>query len=165
MNETTYQIRPFRPTDQSAARQLILDGLREHWGVLDPTLNSDLNNIAASYVQAGHAFFVVEEAGVLIGTGGLLLEPPGVGRIVRVSVGPAHRRRGLGRAISQHLIAEARRRGCRELLVETTDTWEAAIRLYQECGFTPYAWQDGDVHMRMGLESIKLTESAPPTCS
>ena len=152
MNETTYQIRPFRPTDQSAARQIILDGLRGHWGALDLNLNPDLNNLLSSYVQAGHAFFVVEEAGALIGTGALLAEAPGVGRIVRVSVSPTHRRRGLGRAISEYLIAEARRRGCRELLAETTDTWEAAIRLYRECGFTPYAWQDGDVHMRMVLE-------------
>ncbi len=150
MNET-YQIRPFYPTDQSAAQQLILDGLREHWGVLDPTLNPDLNDIMSSYVQAGHAFFVVEENGELIGTGGLLIEAPGVGRIVRVSVSAACRRRGLGRAISEHLIAVANDLGCYRLLVETTDTWTAAIRLYQECGFTPYAWTDGDVHMAMIL--------------
>lgn len=152
MNET-YRIRPFRPTDQSAAQQLILEGLQEHWGALDPTLNPDLNDIMSSYVQAGHAFFVVEEDGALIGTGGLLMEAPGVGRIVRVSISPAHRRRGLGRAISNHLIAEARRRGCRELLVETTDTWTTAIRLYETCGFTPYARRDGDVHMKMLLEN------------
>jgi len=152
MNET-YRIRPFRPTDQPAAQQLILDGLQEHWGTLDPTLNPDLNDITASYVQAGHAFFVVEENGLLIGTGGLLIEAPGVGRIVRVSVSPAHRRRGLGRAISAHLIAAARRRGCHTLLVETTATWTAAIRLYETCGFTPYARHDGDIHMKMLLQN------------
>lgn len=150
MNDT-YQIRPFHPTDQSAAQQLILEGLREHWGTLDPTLNPDLNDIMASYVQAGHAFFVAEEGGVLIGTGALLAEAPGVGRIVRVSVSPAQRRRGLGRAISEYLIAAARRRGCHTLLVETTGTWTAAIRLYETCGFTPYDWRDGDVHMRLRL--------------
>jgi len=150
-HQAGYQIRPFRPTDQSAAQQLILDGLQEHWGTLDPTLNPDLNDITASYLQAGHAFFVVEEDGALIGTGGLLNEAPGVGRIVRVSVSPAQRRRGLGRAISEFLITNARQRGCHTLLVETTDTWTAAIRLYETCGFTPYAWRDGDVHMKMHL--------------
>ena len=150
-HQAGYQIRPFRPTDQSAAQQLILDGLQEHWGTLDPTLNPDLNDITASYLQAGHAFFVVEEDGALIGTGGLLNEAPGVGRIVRVSVSPAQRRRGLGRAISEFLITNARQRGCHTLLVETTATWTAAIRLYETCGFTPYAWRDGDVHMKMHL--------------
>lgn len=147
-----YTIRPFRPDDQNAAQQLILDGLREHWGELDPTLNGDLDDIMGSYVDAGHAFFVVEEGGELIGTGALVGETAVTGRIVRVSVRANQRRRGLGRAISEQLIAEARRRGCREILVETTDTWTAAIRLYQECGFTPYAWQDGDIHMRKEIE-------------
>lgn len=141
-------IRPFRSEDQAAARQLILDGLREHWGELDPALNGDLDDIMGNYVAAGHAFFVVEEGGDLIGTGALLRETAVTGRIVRVSVRADQRRRGLGRVISEQLIAEARRRGCREILVETTDTWTAAIRLYQECGFVPYAWRNGDIHMR-----------------
>ncbi|MBK8986117.1 MAG: GNAT family N-acetyltransferase [Chloroflexi bacterium] len=157
MTKPTYQIRPFHPTDQPAAQQLILDGLHEHWGTLDPTRNPDLNDIMTSYIHAGHAFFVAEEAGVLIGTGALWLEAPGVGRIVRVSIRPTHRRRGLGRAISEHLIVEAQRRGCHELLVETTDTWTAAIRLYQGCGFTPYAWVDGDVHMKRPLYAQRVT--------
>jgi GNAT superfamily N-acetyltransferase len=143
-----YIIRPFCSEDQTAACQLILDGLREHWGGLDPALNGDLDDIMSSYVDAGHAFFVVEEGGELIGTGALLGETAVISRIVRVSVRADQRGRGLGRAISQHLIAEARLRGCREILVETTDTWTAAIRLYQRCGFTPYAWRDGDIHMR-----------------
>jgi GNAT superfamily N-acetyltransferase len=146
-----YTIRPFCPADQNAARQLILDGLREHWGELDPTLNQDLEDMMASYVAAGHAFFVAEEAGRLIGTGALVVEAPGIARIVRVSVHPQQRRRGLGRAISEHLIAEAQRRGCQEILVETTDTWTAAIRLYQECGFVIDDWRDGDVHLKRPL--------------
>ncbi len=41
----------FRTNDQGAVRELILDGLEEHWGTLDPLLNSDLEDIEASYAH------------------------------------------------------------------------------------------------------------------
>ncbi|MCP4415536.1 MAG: hypothetical protein GY805_02870, partial [Chloroflexi bacterium] len=47
--ERSIVIRPFHPQDQSATKQLILAGLVEHWGELDPSLNPDLNDIARSY--------------------------------------------------------------------------------------------------------------------
>jgi putative acetyltransferase len=148
-----WRIRPFIPTDQQAAKQLILEGLAEHWGALDLSLNSDLNDIASSYTAVGHLFVVVEEDGALIGTGALVAEGADVGRIVRVSVSTAHRRRGLGRAITEYLVEEGRRRGYGELLVETTDAWHDAIRLYQACGFVPFAHRDGDVHLRCLLSA------------
>ena len=42
-------IQQFTPADQPAAKALILQGLEEHWGALDLSLNPDLNDIAASY--------------------------------------------------------------------------------------------------------------------
>ncbi|MBE2200513.1 MAG: GNAT family N-acetyltransferase [Anaerolinea sp.] len=148
-----YTIRPFHPTDQSAAKALILAGLAERWGELDPTLNRDLDDIWAHYVAQGGAFIVVTCQEKLVGTGALRLEAPDAGRIERVSVHKEHRRHGLARAISEHLIAEARRCGCQRVLVETTATWESAIRLYAACGFVPYEQRDGDVHMVLQLNA------------
>ncbi|MCB8989469.1 MAG: GNAT family N-acetyltransferase [Ardenticatenaceae bacterium] len=142
-------IRPFQPSDQSAVQALILTGLAERWGTLDPTLNPDLHDIHSSYIASGGAFFVIEEAGVIIGTGALIPEGPGVGRIVRVSVSAKQRGHGLGRAITEQLIAEGQRRGYHTLLVETNDDWYSALHLYQSCGFIPYDHRDGDVHMKM----------------
>ena len=150
-NYVKWQIRPFQPSDQAATQALILTGLAERWGALDPTRNPDLHDIYASYVAQGSAFFVVEDAGRIIGAGGLVEEEPGVGRIVRVSVSSGQRGRGIGRAISQHLIAEGRRRGCRTLLVETNDDWHSALQLYRSCGFVPYAHQNGEVHMKLQI--------------
>lgn len=151
MEDSEYELRPFRPADQPAARALILAGLAERWGALDPRLNQDLDDIWTSYVAAGGAFLVVERHGAIVGTGALSVEAAGVGRIERVSVQPAHRRRGLGRAISQALIAEARRRGYRLVVVETTASWRSAITLYQGCGFEPLAQHDGDLHLQLIL--------------
>ena len=46
------KILPFQQDDQEAVKELILAGLVEHWGFLDETKNSDLNDIAKSYKTA-----------------------------------------------------------------------------------------------------------------
>ncbi len=148
---TNFCKRPFSPPDQAAAKQLILAGLAEHWGELDVSLNPDLNDIQTSYIDSGGAFVVVEAAGKLVGTGALLPEGEGVARIMRVSVDKEYRRVGLGRELTDYLVTLARQMGYAKLLVETTDTWEPAIRLYQSYGFVEVARYDGDVHMELVL--------------
>ncbi|MFC1463713.1 MAG: GNAT family N-acetyltransferase [Candidatus Brachytrichaceae bacterium NZ_4S206] len=142
-------IEHFTPADQSAAQALILAGLEERWGALDPSLNSDLNDIAASYATG--VFLVARLAGRLVGTGALLPEGKGVGRIVRMSVARAHRRRGIGARILQVLLDEARARGYHTIVLETTETWDDAIAFYLRYGFRIVARRHGDVHFAMAL--------------
>ncbi len=101
-------LRPFAPGDQRAARALILAGLREHWGWLDPNLNPDLDDIAASYIAPGHVFLVAEVGFILAGTGALIVNDD-IGQIVRVAVHPQWQRRGIGRALVATLLEVARR--------------------------------------------------------
>ena len=157
-----YHIRGFQLTDQDAARQIILDGLAERWGTLDPTLNHDLDDIWGHYLATGGAFLVaVADTGRLVGTGALSVVSPQVGRIERVSVRADCRGQGLGWAISQALVAVARQRPYRQLVVETTETWLDAVRLYQRCGFVIVARQAGDVHLSLTLSSLPPTVSPP----
>lgn len=149
MNQELWHKRPFSPPDQEAAKQLVLAGLAEHWGKLDLSLNPDLNDIQASYIDSGGIFVIFEVEGKLIGTGALIPEGDNAARIVRVSVHPDYRRAGIGRAITAHLLESARQTGYAKVLVETTDTWEPAIRLYQDFGFVEVARYGGDVHMEM----------------
>lgn len=140
------RIRPFVPADQAAARRLVLDGLGHHVGHIDETRNPDLDDIRASYLDRGDHFVVAELGGELAGTGALVREAPGVGRLVRMSVAAAHRRRGIGRALVAHLIDAARARGFTRLLVETDDDWDDAIALYLACGFAEAERRDGEIH-------------------
>lgn len=158
--QVRWRIRPFRPADQTAAKALIQAGLAEHFGYLDPTANPDLDDINAAYAAAEDVFFIVELGEEIIGTGALQEETavdpaspaqPPCGRIVRVSVAPAYRRRGIGRAITDYLIEVARQRRYRWLLVETNDDWRGAIRLYREAGFQSYAHCNGEIHMALSL--------------
>ncbi|MFN8486131.1 MAG: GNAT family N-acetyltransferase [Caldilineaceae bacterium] len=143
------QLRPFAPTDQAAAKALILRGLEEHWGVLDLTKNSDLNDIAASYADG--VFLVALRGNALVGTGALIPETDGGGRIVRMSVATELRRHGLGKAILDRLCTEARQRGYRQLVLETTKTWDDAVNFYTRYGFQTVHIDEEDRHFRLAL--------------
>lgn len=144
-------IRPFAPGDQAAARALILAGLAEHFGWADERANPDTEEITASYVNAGHVFLVAECGAALVGTAGLVLEADGGGRVVRVSVDRAHRRRGIARALLLGLCAAARARGVTRLWMETNDDWPDAIGFYEALGFREYARHDGSVYLAFDL--------------
>ena len=146
-------IRPFAPGDQAAARALILAGLVEHFGWADERANPDIEEIAASYVAAGHIFLVAECGAALVGTAGLMLEAGGSGRVVRVSVGRAHRRRGIAGALLWALRAAATERGATRLWMETNDDWPDAIGFYEAMGFREYARHDGSVYLALDLSA------------
>ena len=143
-------IRPFRPADQVPVRRLILAGLAERWGRLDPAKNQDLQDVAGSY--AAGVFLVALLGDEVVGTGALVPEAAGVGRIVRMSVARRLRRQGVGRQLLQALLVEARARGYRRLVLETTATWEDAVAFYRRQGFRPVGERSGDLHLELELE-------------
>jgi ribosomal protein S18 acetylase RimI-like enzyme len=133
---------------------LILEGLGEHFGQLDPALNPDLIDISCSYLARGHLFLVAEADGMLIGAGALRVEGA-EGQIVRVSVGRHLRRQGIGREIVMALVDAARTRGLNRIWMETNDDWHDAIGLYRQCGFREFDRRDGCIFMELGLESLQ----------
>jgi GNAT superfamily N-acetyltransferase len=146
-------IRPFERHDQKAARRLILTGLGEHWGFIDETLNPDVDDIEAHYLRTGQLFVVAEVDNEIVGTGALVNEGVDTMRMVRVSVHKEQRRLGIGRTLVEHLVADARRRGARRIVVETTRGWQDAIHLYLRCGFQQYHEDDEDLHFVRVLEA------------
>jgi len=145
----SYLIRDFALADQAATKQLILNGLVEHWGFLDQTLNPDLENISDHY--RGNTFLVAELAGEVVGSGALVHENEGVARIVRMSVACKLRRKGIGRAILERLLLAAREKGYRKVVLETTETWLDAITFYERNGFRTVGFSEGDRHFELDL--------------
>ena len=146
------QVRPFHPQDQTVVKQLVLAGLAEHWGVLDPNLNPDLNDIASSYV--GETFLVIVQEGEIIGCGALIEEEGGgerYGRIVRMSVKEENRRQGLGQLILHQLQNTAQQRQFHKIVLETTETWHEVVAFYQANGFQITYHQDGDTHFEKNI--------------
>jgi ribosomal protein S18 acetylase RimI-like enzyme len=148
--QSGFLIRLFVAADQDAARWLILHGLGERFGFIDASYTPDLDDITASYLAVGHVFLVAEMDGALAGTGALLIEAEGIGRMARVSVSREQRGKGLGRALVEHLLGLARARRLRRVVVETNRDWNDAIGLYQRCGFSAYA-QD-EVSISLGID-------------
>lgn len=140
---------PFRPEDQTDVKTLVLAGLAEHWGQLDPAKNQDLNDIAAAYAQGN--FFVASWHDTIVGTGALLPRSERVAEIVRMSVASHMRRRGIGRSLLQQLVAQARLRGYRRIILETTATWNDVIAFYRQQGFAVTHERDGDVYFALDL--------------
>ena len=145
-------ILPFQPEDQSEVKKLILAGLKEHWGVLDPTKNPDLNDISLTYAEA--IFLVARQNDKIIGTGALVPKPDGTAEIVRMSVAANLRRKGIGRKILQKLSEQAKRNGYKRLVLETTETWYEVIEFYKQLGFQITHYLDGDVYFVLDISKV-----------
>ena len=83
-------------------------------------------------------FWTVWEDSVLLGCGALKELTPDHGEVKSMRTPEALRRRGAGRAILTHIVAEAKLRGYRRLSLETgsMEAFEPAHRLYESFGFT-----------------------------
>ncbi len=144
-------IRTFHPHDQDAVRRLILEGLGEHFGFIDETMNPDLDNIQKCYVETGARVLVAEDNGVIVGTGSLLQESDNEGRIVRMSTAQTHRRKGVGSRLFDALICAAKDQGMQSVVIATEPHWKDAVGFYRSRGCIPYGNDDVDVFMRLDL--------------
>jgi len=111
--------------------------------------------------SAGITFWSVRDGGVLVGCGALKELGPEHGEIKSMRTPGALRRRGAGRAVLNHILAEAGRRGYRRLSLETgsAQAFHAARRLYESVGFEPcgpfgdYSLDPHSVFMTLVLEA------------
>jgi len=142
-------ILPFQSEYQAEAKNLVLAGLAEHWGTLDPSKNQDLNDI--SYTYANGIFLVAWQNNQIIGTGALLPMSNDTAEIVRMSVVANMRRKGIGKMILQKICERSKIDGYKRLVVETTETWNEVIEFYKQFGFQITHYLDGDVYFALDL--------------
>jgi len=77
------------------------------------------------------------DGAALAGIGGLKELQPDHGEIKSMRTHPDHMRKGVGRAVLEHIIATAQRRGYQRLSLETGSgpAFDAALSLYGNYGF------------------------------
>lgn len=87
----------------------------------------------------GISFWSIWDGDELLGCGALKQLDPATGEIKSMRTAEAHRGRGVGSRMLEHIVAEARRRGYRRLLLETgaMPEFAAARRFYARHGFEP----------------------------
>ncbi len=120
--------------EQDEVRALILRGLADHWDVINPDLNPDLENIRQSYADGRTV--VARLQGVIVATGTVIPRGRGVAEIIRMSVRNANRRSGAGSLIVRELVVTARAWGASKVVLETTAHWHDVVAFYQSNGFS-----------------------------
>jgi len=114
--------------------------LEEH--LLDMHRISPPESVHALDLAALHSpditFWTAWADGQLLGCGALKQIDPAHGEIKSMRTAPAHRGKGVARAMLAHILQEASRRGYRQLSLETGSqpAFEPARRLYESSGFT-----------------------------
>jgi putative acetyltransferase len=83
-------------------------------------------------------FWTAWSDGELLGCGALKELDPGHGEVKSMRTASAHRGKGVGRAMLEHIIAEARTRSYARLSLETgaIEAFVSARRLYESFGFS-----------------------------
>ena len=136
------------------------------WAILEPTFRAgetypiprDISraDALAYWHSPGHAVFVAEEGGRVVGTYYLRANNRGGGAHVAncgYIVAPAMTGRGVARAMCAHSLDEAKARGFRAMQFNfVIASNERAVKLWRSCGFEilgtlPAAFQ----HPRLGL--------------
>lgn len=130
------KIVPFSQAYQAEVKDFVLEGLAEHFGFLDTTLNPDLNDIMGHYTNQGHVFLVGLIGDEAVCCGALVPFDKATGRIVRMSVKKAYRRNRYASQIIQALEEEARRRDYSYIMLKTLAHWTDAVGFYTRQGFT-----------------------------
>lgn len=134
-------MRPLRAEDNAAIARVIRAvsaefGLTADKGytVADP----NLDELHALYNRPGHAFWVVERAGEVVGGGGLAPlcgGDPGICELQKMYFLPQGRGKGLARQLALTALAFARDYGFSHCYLETTASLTRAIGLYEHLGF------------------------------
>ncbi|AND67518.1 hypothetical protein ATSB10_00640 [Dyella thiooxydans] len=115
--------------------------LREH--LAGVALHSPPESIHALDLEGlrapGMSFWTLWDGEELLACGALKELDATHGEVKSMRTAAAHLRRGAARAMLEHVVAEARRRGYRRLSLETgtAAAFEPAHRLYASAGFVP----------------------------
>ncbi len=150
----TVSTRLYRAADRQAFVELNRDWIEEFF-VLEASDREQLEKLEASILGKGGQIVIAELDGIIVGTGAILPphHHPGDGRtwleIVKMAARKDVRGQGIGQAVMDTLIVQARGMGADAIWLETNADLKAAVRLYERSGFrhlgadelwpTPYA--------------------------
>jgi ribosomal protein S18 acetylase RimI-like enzyme len=136
-------MRQYRPEDHPVVLDLHVVCMKAIGVYIDdPTLETDLGDIAGVYLNNCGDFLVGEHDGAgtlrVVAMGALRPLSAERGEIKRMRVHPSMQGRGYGRAVLLALEERARQLGYRELELETGVLQTAAIGLYTSHGFVEF---------------------------
>ena len=93
-------------------------------------------------LRAGYCCWVMRDGGRVIAYA-VMSVAAGESHLLNVCVNPAYRRRGIGRALVDHLLALAVRHRAEVVFLEVRPSNRAALRMYRDVGFTEVGVRGG----------------------
>lgn len=134
-------IRPLTHEDNPAIARVIRQVSAEYgltadkgYTVADPNLDA----LYQLYSQPGHAYWVIEQNGCVLGGGGvapLTCSEPDICELQKMYFLPQARGKGMAKKLALMAMDHARRQGFTRCYLETTAFLKEAIALYEHLGF------------------------------
>ncbi len=157
-----FQIREITPADNSTVKEIIrqvmavFDCIGEGYSSSDPEVEA----MSEYYLPPRAAYYVVEVNGVVLGCGGIAPLEGGdeaTCELRKMYFLPALRGAGIGHALLQRCLKEARNMGYNYCYLETMQGMTAARKLYSRAGFKSLQQTMGDTghsycEMWMGMK-------------
>ena len=111
--------------------------IRVELGIIVPPGADHPAEVLDKLLESGGRLYVAEVDGVAVGVGGLRRLSDSAGEIKRMFVRPSARGLGVGRAIVERLIDDARALGFETIYLESASFMHSAHALYRSVGFGP----------------------------
>ena len=111
--------------------------IRVELGIVVPDGADHPTEVLDELLVSGGRLYVAEVDGVVVGVGGLRRLSETAGEIKRMFVRPTARGLGVGRAIVERLIDDARALGFETIYLESASFMHSAHALYRSVGFGP----------------------------
>lgn len=147
-------VRPYEPRDRDAVIDIVRTVYDEYGFGWEPEgYHRDIHDVPRYYQGDDAAFWVAELGGKILGCGGLITFPAIPGEpgaivdherrfriagadceLVRLYVHPSARKKGLGTALLDRVISEAKRRGCKRMEIWSDKLLVDAHRMYRRYG-------------------------------
>jgi putative acetyltransferase len=138
------QIRSWHPDDRAAAAGVIATVLAEYGLGWEPEgADRDVLQVENCYLDRGGEFWVVEQAGKIVGTAAYYpidrpeSLPGSAVEIRKMYLLPQVRGQGLGRFLLAQLETRIASRGFTDLWIETASVLKEAVLLYEKSGYQP----------------------------
>jgi putative acetyltransferase len=135
-----FLIRDWHPDDRARAAQIIGSVLADYSLVWEPDgADQDVLDVETSYLSIGGEFWVIEQAGILVGTAAYrpFARGDNAVEIRKMYLLSAARGKGLGRFLLAQLETAIAARGFTEIWVETASALKEAVQLYESSGYIP----------------------------